>query len=161
MPRRHPPARRRLARLRHGLLRSVASCGLLLLLGACQAQPAATPTAAPTPAPAPAPAPAAAEEAALLARIKAGIGAARCSSDAQCRSLGLGEKPCGGPAQWWAWSTSSPQAAQLPAWGAQLAALAKQRNTSSGMAGNCLYQPDPGTVCQAQRCVLAVPALAR
>ncbi len=149
MPRRHPPARRRLARLRHALLRSVVSTGLLLLLGACQAQPAAAPASA------------AADEAALLARIKAGIGAARCSSDAQCRSLGLGEKPCGGPAQWWAWSTSSPQAAQLPAWGAQLAALAKQRNTSSGMAGNCLYQPDPGTVCQAQRCVLAVPALAR
>ncbi len=149
MPRRHPPARRRLARLRHGLLRSVVSTGLLLLLGACQAQPAAAPASA------------AADEAALLARIKAGIGAARCSSDAQCRSLGLGEKPCGGPAQWWAWSTSSPQAAQLPAWAAQLAALAKQRNTSSGMAGNCLYQPDPGTVCQAQRCVLAVPALAR
>ena len=149
MPRRHPPARRRLARLRHGLLRSVVSTGLLLLLGACQAQPAAAPASA------------AADEAALLARIKAGIGAARCSSDAQCRSLGLGEKPCGGPAQWWAWSTSSPQAAQLPAWAAQLAALAKQRNTSSGMAGNCLYQPDPGTVCQAQRCVLAVPTLAR
>ena len=149
MPRRHPPARRRLARLRHGLLRSVVSTGLLLLLGACQAQPAAAPASA------------AADEAALLARIKAGIGEARCSSDAQCRSLGLGEKPCGGPAQWWAWSTSSPQAAQLPAWAAQLAALAKQRNTSSGMAGNCLYQPDPGTVCQAQRCVLAVPALAR
>ena len=144
MPRRHPPARRRLARLRHGLLRSVVSTGLLLLLGACQAQPAAAPASA------------AADEAALLARIKAGIGAARCSSDAQCRSLGLGEKPCGGPAQWWAWSTSSPQAAQLPAWAAQLAALAKQRNTSSGMAGNCLYQPDPGAVCRAQRCVLAL-----
>ena len=152
MPRRHPPARRCLACLRHGLLRSVASCGLLFLLGACQAQPTAAPAAAPPPAPPPA----AAEEAALLARIKAGIGEARCSSDAQCRSLGLGEKPCGGPAQWWAWSTSSPQAAQLPAWGAQLAALAKQRNTSSGMAGNCLYQTDPGAVCRAQRCVLAL-----
>ena len=149
MTRFQPPARRRLARSHHGLHGSLLSGALLLLLGACQAQPAATP------------APAAGGEAALLARIKAGIGEAACSADAQCRSLGLGEKPCGGPEQWWAWSTSSPQAAQLPAWAAQLTALAKQRNASSGMVGNCRYQPDPGAVCQAQRCVLAVPALAR
>ena len=139
------PARHYLARLQ----RSLCSGGLLLLLSACQAQPAAAPT------------PAAGDEAALLARIKAGIGDAPCSSDTQCRSLGVGEKACGGPEQWWAWSTNSPQAAQLPALAEKLTALAKQRNARSGMASNCLYQPDPGAVCQARRCVLAVPTLAR
>lgn len=135
--------------LQSHLQRAVSGVALLLLLSACQAQPAA------------APAPAVGDEAALLARIKAGIGDAPCSSDAQCRSLGLGEKACGGPEQWWAWSTNSLQAAQLPAWAAQLTALAKQRNARSGLASNCLYQPDPGAVCQDRRCVLAVPALAR
>ncbi len=143
MTRFHHPARRHLACLQRSLC-----CGaLMLLLSACQAQPAA--------------APAAGDEAALLARIKVGIGDATCSSDAQCRSLAVGEKACGGPEQWWAWSTNSPQAAQLPAWAEKLTTLAKQRNATSGMVGNCRYQPDPGAVCQAQRCVLAVPALAR
>ena len=151
----HPPRRGSPAslqspahrRLQHQLQRGVFGVALLLLLSACQAQPAT--------------APAANEEATLLARIKAGIGDASCSSDAQCRSLGVGERACGGPEQWWAWSVNSPQAAQLPAWAEKLSTLAKQRNATSGMVGNCRYQPDPGAVCQAQRCVLVVPALAR
>ena len=119
----------------------------LVWLSACQAQPGA--------------AQAAADEAALRARVRSAIGDAACSSDAQCRTLAVGEKPCGGPDAWWAWSITSAQADPLPGWAAELAALARQRNQRSGRASNCRYEPDPGALCQAQRCVLATPESVR
>lgn len=120
---------------------------VLLLVSACQAQPVAP--AAPT------------DEAALLAHIRAEIGDAPCSSDAQCRTLAIGHKACGGPQQWWAWSTTTGQADRLQAWAAELARLQQQRQEASGMASNCQYIGDPGAVCQAQRCVLRSGANAR
>ena len=126
-------------------------------LGACQAQPVSAVAAGAVSAePA-----SASDEAALLARIRGVIGDAACSSDAQCRTLPVGEKACGGPQGWLAWSVASPQAAALPGWADELAALARQRNRRSGLASNCQYLPDPGAVCQRQRCVLRTPALAR
>ena len=130
-------------------LRRAAGLAVLLMLGACQAQTGGTAATDGT------------SEAALLARIQAGVGEAACSSDAQCRTLPIGEKACGGPERWLAWSTTSPKADQLPGWAAALAALARQRNQGSGMVGNCQYMPDPGAVCRAQHCVMVMPALAR
>ncbi len=120
---------------------------VLLLVSACQAQPVVP--AGP------------ADEAALLARIRADIGDARCSSDAQCRTLAIGHKACGGPQQWWAWSTTTGQADRLQAWAAELASLQKQQQEASGRVSNCQYIGDPGAVCQAQRCVLRAAAHAR
>lgn len=117
---------------------------LLLLASACQAQLAAP-----------------ADEAALLARIRAEVGDARCSTDAHCRTLAIGHKACGGPQQWWAWSTTTARAERLQAWADELAALQKKRQEASGMASNCLYVADPGAVCAAQRCVLRTGAVAR
>ena len=132
----------------HGLRRA-AGLGVLLMLGACQAQPGAAAAASGQ------------DEAALLARIQAAVGEAACSSDAQCRTLPMGEKACGGPERWMAWSSTSAQADLLPGWAAELATLARQRNQRSGMVSNCQYQPDPGAVCRAQHCVMVLPASAR
>ena len=128
-------------------LRRAAGLGVLLMLGACQAQTGAATGGN--------------DESALLARIQAAVGDAPCSSDAQCRTLPIGEKACGGPERWMAWSTTSPKAGQLPGWAAELATLARQRNQRSGMLSNCQYQPDPGAVCRAQHCVMMMPVLAR
>ena len=95
-----------------------------------------------------------ASEADLLNRITTATGDAHCSADAQCRTLPLGEKACGGPVSWLPWSAASSQAAQLDAWAEQLAVLQRQRNERSGVMSNCQCVPDPGAVCQAQRCVL-------
>lgn len=122
----------------------------VMLMSACQAQPTAPPG----------PAIPAAEEA-LLVRIRTEIGDASCSSDAQCRTLGVGHKACGGPQQWWAWSTTTGRAEQLQAWAGELATLQQRRQEASGMASNCLYMADPGAVCQARRCVLRTTSLAR
>ena len=116
---------------------------VLLLVSACQAQPVAP-----------------ADEATLLARIRNEIGDARCSSDSQCRTLAIGHKACGGPQQWWAWSTTTARAEPLQAAADALAALQKQRAEASGMASNCLYVADPGAVCLAQRCLLRSSAAA-
>ena len=99
------------------------------------------------------------DEAALLARIRGAVGEAKCSDNSQCRTLAIGEKPCGGPEQWLPYSSATAPVEPLKAWSAELSAAAKRRNASSGMAGNCSYTPDPGAACVAGRCV-AVAALA-
>ena len=113
---------------------AVLSTGLLAL-GACQAQAPAT-------------------EQQLADRIRAEIGDAPCSSDAQCRTLAIGHKACGGPAAYWAWSTANARAEPLQDWARQLADLQRRSQARSGMASNCQLLTDPGARCVAQRCVL-------
>jgi hypothetical protein len=125
---------------------------LALLLGlsalaACRAQPGAAPSVE--------------AEAALLVRIRGEIGAARCDNDSQCRTLPIGEKACGGPEQWLAWSVTTGRVEQLKAWSTELAALQRQRHQAAGMMSNCAYNADPGALCQAQRCVTRSRAVAR
>jgi hypothetical protein len=120
------------------------ACLLLLGLGACQAQ---APVAAPLPVPA--------TEQQLVDRIRAEIGDAPCSSDAQCRTLPIGHKSCGGPAAWWAWSTANARAEPLQAWARQLADLQQRDQARSGLVSNCQLVADPGARCVAQRCTLA------
>ena len=125
----------------------------LLCAASCDSPTPLGPSAAPTTALATG----RAVEADLLARITTEIGDAHCSTDAQCRTLPLGEKACGGPVSWLPWSAAMSQAAQLEAWADQLAALQRQRHARSAVMSNCQYLPDPGAVCQAQRCVLRHP----
>ena len=101
------------------------------------------------------------DEAALLAQIRSVVGEAKCSDDSQCRTLPIGEKPCGGPEQWLPYASAKASADQLKAWSAELSAAARRRNQSSGMAGTCGFSPDPGAACVAGRCVAGVAASAR
>jgi hypothetical protein len=96
----------------------------------------------------------------VLSRIRAEIGAARCDSTAQCRTLAIGEKACGGPEAWLAWSTASSDAARLAALSAESVAQARQDNARSGMASDCRYNADPGAQCVAGACRLRSPNLA-
>ena len=121
--------------------------GMLLcaLLGLAACQSAATPTT-PTEVP---------TEAALQQQINTAIGQAPCTADAQCRTIGVGAKACGGPMAWRPWSTQGGTKGEaLQSLTDQLAALQRQRQAQSGIVSTCSYLPDPGAVCQAQRCVL-------
>lgn len=100
------------------------------------------------------PSPSLATEAQLGQMIRAEIGDAQCESDQQCRTLAFGEKDCGGPQYWLAWSTSTGNAKMLEAKSADLVLLQRKRNEVSGARSNCRYTPDPGAICQAKRCVL-------
>lgn len=90
----------------------------------------------------------------LLAQIRAEIGAAACSHDAQCRTLPVGAKACGGPAAWWPWSDTGANGQRLQAWADELDRLQRRRFEASGMRSNCQVVPDPGAACVEQRCVL-------
>lgn len=99
-------------------------------------------------------------EADLLAQIRNEMGTAICSSDAQCRTLPVGAKACGGPQAWVPWSTQMGRPEVLRDWADQLATLQRLRHARSGELSNCQHYPDPGSMCQAQRCVLRTPSLA-
>ena len=127
-------------------LRSPWRIGLLTyaLLGLLACQSAAT-----------SPAPNVSTEAALLQQIDVAIGSAACTTDSQCRTIGIGARACGGPAAWRPWSTQTQISSDsLLALADQLATLQRSRQAQYGMASNCRYLPDPGSVCVAQRCVL-------
>lgn len=89
-----------------------------------------------------------------MERTQAEIGRAGCSSDAQCRTLAYGEKPCGGPQAWLAWSIAESDAGRLAALAAESVRAAKAQQAQSGMVSNCRYLPDPGARCLVGRCVL-------
>ncbi len=93
-------------------------------------------------------------DATLRQRIVTEIGTPQCASSAQCRTLALGAKACGGPQTWLAWSTSVSREDTLRALSDELAAVQRLHHAQSGMVSNCRYMADPGAVCQANQCVL-------
>jgi hypothetical protein len=124
--------------------RAAATLALGLLLAGCGHAQAPAPAAGAGPE----------QEARLLAQMRQAIGDASCSSDAECRTVPVGAKACGGPAAWWAWSQTRTDAAQLQAWSMQLDRLQRKRFEATGQQSNCQVVPDPGAACVAQRCVL-------
>lgn len=117
---------------------------LALLAGACSSAPASTP-----------------ESQRMLKSLEAEIGEARCSSDAQCHSLAVGAKACGGPEGYRAWSSQhSGDGKKLQALADQQAAARRAEQSQGGMMSNCAIEPDPGARCQAGRCVLRPRAAA-
>ncbi|MBK7062972.1 MAG: hypothetical protein IPI03_19075 [Rubrivivax sp.] len=136
-------------------MKSLATALILSLsvgLMACQAQGSASAAAGPGDV---------AAEAQLLERLRTEIGSAPCTSDAQCRTLGVGAKACGGPAAWWPWSDANTRADRLQAWALELDQLQRERLARSGQLSNCMVVPDPGARCVARRCVLNDRASAR
>lgn len=108
------------------------------------------------------PAPATEPESARLGReLRALIGPAACSADAQCRTVAVGAKACGGPAGYLAWSTQGTDAEQLEALAKRQAAAQRREVEASGLRSNCAMVTDPGAACVAGRCQLATQASAR
>lgn len=139
-------------------LRTLLAGALLLLASsACSsdAPRAGAPVAAPAAAPAtPAASSTSATPASLLAAIDAERGAARCDGNAQCHTIGVGAKACGGPERYLAWSSKGGDGSRLKALVAQHAELRRREDAASGMMSTCSVVPDPGATCQAGRCVL-------
>jgi len=107
-----------------------------------------------SPPPLAAPAPPANPSAQLALELRTEIGSAACKSTAQCRSLAVGYKACGGPAGYRAWSTTSSDEARLKALAARLAAAERIEQEREGMLSNCQLVTDPGAVCVAAQCQL-------
>ena len=94
-----------------------------------------------------------------LPAITAAIGLAACDTPAQCRSIGIGAKACGGPESYRAWSVKGVDERALRAAVAAHAAARQAENLRSDMRSTCALEPDPGATCQAARCVLNPRAL--
>lgn len=90
----------------------------------------------------------------LLQQIQAEIGDAACDAAAQCRTLALGSKACGGPERYLAWSSARSDGARLGQLAAQYAAARQAEDARSGMMSTCEMVIDPGATCRQNRCVL-------
>jgi hypothetical protein len=122
---------------------------LLLLAGCAACSTGATPSSPQTPQSPPA---ANAGQGDTLARIRAMIGTPSCSSDAQCHTLAIGHRACGGPESYLAWSSASTAQAELQALGERYQEERRAANAASGMASTCRFMSDPGAVCRAGTC---------
>jgi len=96
----------------------------------------------------------------ILADIKRAVGDATCSSSAECRTLPVGAKACGGPEEYVAWSTLHGSEAALQALAARSKTLRQEEIRRSGEMSICMHTPDPGASCVAGTCQLNTTARA-
>lgn len=85
---------------------------------------------------------------ALHARVVQLIGEAECDAQEQCRTAGLGAKPCGGAETWLPWSSKVTDAHALQEAVQALAQARVEENKASGLASDCMRRPDPSVVCR-------------
>lgn len=95
-----------------------------------------------------------ADSSGTLARIRAMVGNAACTEDAQCHTLPLGAKACGGPESYLPWSSAQVKEAELRALGEAYKEERRAANTASGMMSTCQFMVDPGAMCKAGTCQL-------
>ena len=84
---------------------------------------------------------------ALHAQVQRLIGRAECDSDAQCRTLPLGARACGGPETYVAWSVLGTDQAALQRAGERYGQWQAQQQARSGTMSICMVEIDPGAVC--------------
>jgi hypothetical protein len=89
-----------------------------------------------------------------LARIRALAGSASCSSDAQCHTLALGARACGGPDGYLPWSSETTPQAEIQALGERYKEERRAANKATGGISTCQFLMDPGAVCRAGTCQL-------
>ena len=96
-----------------------------------------------------------------LAEVRQLISQAVCTSDADCRTMAIGSKACGGPEAYLAWSVRQTDPQALSAAAARHADQQRTQNQKpGGRMSNCAWVSDPGAQCVAaagdalQHCVL-------
>jgi len=89
-----------------------------------------------------------------LARIRALIGAAACTDNAQCHTLAIGARPCGGPQAYLPWSSAQTDGAALAVLGERFKKEREASIAASGEMSTCQFLPDPGASCRAGTCQL-------
>jgi len=89
------------------------------------------------------------------------VGDAQCDVDSQCRTVPVGNKPCGGPERWLAWSAVVSDEAELHRSIDQYTFAQARLQRARGLVSNCAIVPDPGATCRAGHCVLQAPGSLR
>ncbi|UUZ56385.1 hypothetical protein LP419_14955 [Massilia sp. H-1] len=88
-----------------------------------------------------------------MQQLKAEIGIAACDTSAQCKTIAVGHKACGGPEGYLAYSTKTGDAAKVAKLAADYNTERKNQTAKSGMMSTCSVVLDPGATCSAGRCV--------
>lgn len=102
---------------------------------------------------------------AAFARIVQTVGDARCTADSECRTLAVGNRPCGGPERFLAWSVRDADGRHLQRLAAAYAESARKASPDDDPASTCQVLIDPGARCERAagaatgvgRCVLRMP----
>jgi len=81
------------------------------------------------------------------ASVAALIGDGACDNDAQCHTIGVGAKACGGPQAYLAWSSKRSDRAALEQAAEREARAARAAAEASGIMSNCALVKDPGAFC--------------
>ena len=71
-----------------------------------------------------------------------------CTGAADCRTVAVGAKACGGPAMYLPWSRRRASAAEVDVLAARYLAQRGQDAAPPGMVSDCRLVGDPGAVCQ-------------
>ena len=79
--------------------------------------------------------------------VAALIGDAACDGDAQCHTVAVGAKACGGPQAYLAWSSKRTDGAALQQAAEREARAARSAAEASGIMSNCAMVKDPGAYC--------------
>lgn len=77
-----------------------------------------------------------------------------CTADVQCRTVGVGSRPCGGAKTYYAYSTENPDASLLMTRVSEYDKLEKRLIKADRPITDCRIINDPGAQCLANRCVL-------
>lgn len=85
---------------------------------------------------------------ATRAQVQQLIGEAVCKTDADCRTVAIGNKACGGPEAYLAWSARQTDPRLLAAAAERYARERTAWNRQSGMMSNCAVVTDPGARCE-------------
>ena len=88
------------------------------------------------------------------AAIRTLIGDAACEADAQCKTIAIGAKACGGPEGYLAWSTAHTDGAALERAADSYAAERRREIAARREVSTCSVQADPGAYCAAGTCRL-------
>jgi predicted small secreted protein len=76
-----------------------------------------------------------------------------CQSDNQCKVIGVGSRPCGGPELYLTYSTQDTDEEKLKSLVAIFNKDKKQKNTAKGAMGICQHLSPPKTYCSVNQCV--------
>jgi hypothetical protein len=88
------------------------------------------------------------DSAVSVSQIRTLIGQASCTDNAQCQTLGVGVKACGGPEVYLAWSLTHTDASALNALNQRYRQLRQEQISKSGEISNCMTIKDPGAYCK-------------
>jgi len=89
----------------------------------------------------------------MRAQIEALVGEARCESEADCRYIGLGAKPCGGPWEYLVYSVAQTDSARLAERVAAYNQFEAEMNQKYGYVSDCSLPLEPQVGCVEGRCV--------